>query len=265
MVNYKRPCDLLDKNYKCQCEKTYGRRTTKEFIELCKKKHGDLYDYSETIYNGSHEKVKVFCKKCQDYFFPLADNHLRSSGYPACGIKEMILKQTKSIDDVIKEFVIVHGNNYFYYLDTYISANKKIKIKCNKCGYDFFQQVNSHLRGSGCPKCNFSKGELKIEKYLKNNEIQYIAQKRFKNCKYKYTLPFDFYLPKLNICIEYDGEHHYKPIFQDELESCQIRDNIKTEFCFVNKIKLIRISYWDFDNIENILNNEFNNYTCIKS
>jgi len=35
-------------------------------------------------------------------------------------------------------------------------------------------------------------------------KIKYINQKRFKKCKNKLPLPFDFYLPDLNICIEYD-------------------------------------------------------------
>ena len=38
------------------------------------------------------------------------------------------------------------------------------------------------------------------------------SQKRFKDCKDKRQLPFDFYLPSYNVCIEYQGEQHYRPI-----------------------------------------------------
>jgi hypothetical protein len=32
-------------------------------------------------------------------------------------------------------------------------------------------------------------------------------------------------------------------------------DNIKNKYCFDNNIKIIRIPYWDYSKIENILNN----------
>ena len=72
-------------------------------------------------------------------------------------------------------------------------------------------------------------------------------------------MPFDFYLPQYNICIEYDGEFHYKMIMEyDEFINQKIRDTIKTVYCKENNIKLIRIPYWEFNNIENILIKELN-------
>ena len=70
-------------------------------------------------------------------------------------------------------------------------------------------------------------------------------------------MPFDFYLPDYNICIEYDGELHYKSIDfyggEEELMKQQNRDNIKTQYCKDNNITLIRIPYWDLNNINKIL------------
>ena len=40
----------------------------------------------------------------------------------------------------------------------------------------------------------------------------------------------------------------------EKFKSQQYRDKIKTEYCKNNNIKLIRIPYTDFDNIEKILN-----------
>lgn len=67
-------------------------------------------------------------------------------------------------------------------------------------------------------------------------------------------MPFDFYLPMYNMAIEYDGEFHYRQIpgFND-LPSQQHRDEIKTQYCEENDIILLRIPYWDKDNIESIL------------
>lgn len=73
-------------------------------------------------------------------------------------------------------------------------------------------------------------------------------------------MPFDFYLPDYNTCIEYDGELHYKAVDyfggDDALSNTKCRDEIKTQYCKENNIKLIRIPYWEFDNIEEILNRE---------
>ena len=70
-------------------------------------------------------------------------------------------------------------------------------------------------------------------------------------------MPFDFYLPAYNLCIEFDGEQHFKSIKhfggEKRLSIQKIKDNIKTEYCKNNNIKLLRIPYYDFNNIEKIL------------
>lgn len=78
-------------------------------------------------------------------------------------------------------------------------------------------------------------------------------------------LPFDFYIPKNNILIEYDGEQHYKSVKMwggdNAFEKRKLHDSIKTKYCLDNKIKLLRIPYWDFDNIDEILNSELKKIT----
>jgi hypothetical protein len=72
--------------------------------------------------------------------------------------------------------------------------------------------------------------------------------------------------------IEYDGEFHYLPIISKKrLKYQQILDGKKNNYCLINNIPLLRIPYWDFDNIEIIiddfiknLSNNKNNYTSIK-
>ena len=79
--------------------------------------------------------------------------------------------------------------------------------------------------------------------------------------KKKRVLPFDFYLLDYNTCIEYDGSLHYETGYsetQEDLEDRQKKDNIKTQYCKDHNIKLIRIPYWEFKNIENILKQKLN-------
>lgn len=140
-------------------------------------------------------------------------------------------------------------------------AFSKIKIICPKHGI-FEQSAYIHISGSGCPKCKSSKGEIEIQKYLYDNNIKYEYQKIFKDCKLKTYLPFDFYLFEHNICIEYDGEQHFKPIEYfggyNAFNDLKIKDQLKTEYCEINKIKLIRISYIDIKNIKKILKEKIN-------
>lgn len=97
-----------------------------------------------------------------------------------------------------------------------------------------------------------SKGEIKISNVLKSLNLNFEREKRFKNCKNKKELRFDFYLPDYNCCIEYDGIQHFQEcsLCTDTLEDRKYRDNIKNQYCRDNNIKLIRISYIDYDKID---------------
>lgn len=117
---------------------------------------------------------------------------------------------------------------------------------------------NNFKNGTRCAKCNNSKGENIIENWLKENDIKYKSQYRFDNCRGKSkSLPFDFYLFDYDICIEYDGKQHYKlDCFNYTLLDLMDRkylDTVKNDYCKNNNIRLIRIPYWNFDNIEEIL------------
>ena len=64
----------------------------------------------------------------------------------------------------------------------------------------------------------------------------------------------------MNLCIEFDGELHYKPIErfggEERFKIYKLHDEIKNTYCEQKQIKLIRIPYWDFNEIENILNSQ---------
>ena len=125
--------------------------------------------------------------------------------------------------------------------------------------------------GSRCLICNGKRkslGEEKIKEYLIKNNIDFVQQKIFDECNYKGHLYFDFYLPQHNICIEYDGIGHFEPTdfagkgeewAEEQFRDNQIRDNIKNNYCKNININLLRIPYWEFDNIENIIENKLKN------
>lgn len=131
------------------------------------------------------------------------------------------------------EIICACGNHYTTTLSHFMHDNK---IQCNECSK------------------RKSKNEKLVEIFLEFLSISFIREYRFKECRDKYSLPFDFYLPDYNICIEIDGEQHYKPVQFGNItlekaiknfEKVKDRDDIKTQYCLDNNIKLLRISYRD--------------------
>lgn len=136
------------------------------------------------------------------------------------------------------------------------SYNRDIMWKC-QCDCGNIKYVSTkNLKQNAVQSCGCltkSSGELKIEQLLIKIGIIYNLQYKFQNCKNKKCLPFDFYLPEYNICIEYDGEQHYKPVDywggEEGFKQRQKNDEIKNQYCKDNNIKLIRIPYWDYDKL----------------
>jgi very-short-patch-repair endonuclease len=215
------------------------RHTLEYFIEKANKIHNNKYDYTLVIYKNCETKVKIICPE-HGIFEQIPYHHLR-------GVECSLCKKVKLTQDIfINESKIIHGNKYDYSLVEYINTKTKVKIICPIHG-KFEQKPSNHLRGRGCKICNDSKGEIEIKKILDRYNIKYEKQFKFKDCKNIFPLPFDFYLPKYNICIEYDGEQHYESIKywggDETFEKIKLRDSIKNEYCKNNNIKLIRIKY----------------------
>ena len=160
-------------------------------------------------------------------------------------------------EQFIQKCILKHGDLYDYSLTKYKSYNDFVDIICKKHGI-FKQKPSIHLSGCGCQKCNNSIGETLIENYLIEKEIKYEKQYTFDDCFYKKKLLFDFYLLDYNICIEYDGEFHYKDLGFNDLESQKIKDNIKNEYCSKKNIHLLRIPYFNREMIKDIINNFLN-------
>lgn len=232
-----------------KCSKKY-KLTTEEFINKSQKIHQNKYDYSLVNYKNSFIKVQINCPYHGE-FKQQPRNHLKGFGCMACSGKKQ-----KTTDDFIAEANKIHQNKYDYSNSFYTISKNNLDIICKKHGL-FTQRADKHLEGRGCPSCNESKGENLIKKFLNEKLITYEIQKNFDNCinpKTGKKLSFDFYLPNLNICIEYDGEQHFKSVNffggENSLLETQYRDRIKDKFCEDNDINLKRINYKQFNNIE---------------
>ena len=230
----------IDRKNGCpSCQKL----TTNIFIKKATIAHNNKYDYSEVVYNLK-SKIKIICP-AHGKFIQSPSSHLEGVGCKKCSDAA----KTSSLIEFVKKANDVHNNKYDYTESKYKNATTKIKIICPDHGY-YYQLPKAHLnQGNGCPKCKMSKGEIIISNFLEEHEIEFVSEKRFKDCKSLNILPFDFYLPLYNICIEYDGIQHFEEVAffggKDALIKTKEHDKIKTIYCKNKNIKLIRISYRD--------------------
>lgn len=243
------------------------------FIRKANGVHNFLYDYSLiNEYTNAHQRVPIICKN-HGVFYQQAFVHLTGCHCPSCANEShKIQKNNLNKDIFITRSREIHGDRYDYSNAIYINCKTPTEIVCLVHG-SFFQKPYNHFNkrsATGCPLCNTSKGEIKLKTVCKMLDIGIVTQKSFPDCKYKNPLKFDGFFPYFNVCIEIQGQQHYKPVRHliftkfSENESIenfrvqQIKDQIKRDYCKSKGIKLIEIPYWEFKNIQTILEIELN-------
>lgn len=138
-----------------------------------------------------------------------------------------------------------------------------LKMMCS-CGNDFSVTLNHFVNGKyQCNECRLKQSAIaaSVELWLNQNKILYVKEKIFENCRNKKPLPFDFYLPDFNACIEVDGIGHYRPVaFNGDKEKAKIiyeqrveNDKIKNNYCEQNNIPLLRLPFWVIEKEEHNL------------
>ena len=256
VIDYNNNSEILCKCVNC------GHRIIDNFRNLSYKnfrcKYCELQNISDLVKSGEVKVKKIeggyIELECKNGHIYKQDrrNLLAGKRCIQCYLDNKILTKDKIID----KFKDLHGGYYNYNFNNFKNLHSKIEITCKK-GHIFSQKVSNHLQGKGCPICRESLGERIISNYLKSKNIEYIRQKKFTDCVYVNPLPFDFYIPSLNLIIEYDGIQHFEPIKQfggdEEFEKVKIKDKIKTQYCLSKNIELFRISYKE-DIIEKLSN-----------
>ena len=207
-------------------------------------------------YVNSSTKIKVKHNACGGIYYASPSSMLEGHGCLECYGKfqrDIEYFKNKVFEEVGDEYAV---------LGEYVKAREKILMKHNICKCEFMITPDSFLnKKTRCPKCHVSKGEDLIYNYLFENNYDFSTQYSFNDCRNKNPLPFDFAIfndqNNLHCLIEYDGKQHFKSVEffggESSFKQRKINDSIKDEYCYINGIKLIRIPYWDFDRIDEIL------------
>ena len=247
-----------------QCAKIQRAKSKTMNHETFVKRVAQLYPNIRVLgeYINTHNPIEVQCTVCGYKWKPKAAQ-LLIDGNGGTGCKQCYTQlQTKSTS-VFKE-ELLQKNPYVKLIGDYYNSYTKTTFKCIACDKKCIWKTTPKivLDGGKSPICLSSNGVIKIEKYLQTKNIVYCREKTFNDCKNVKCLPFDFYLPQYNICIEYDGRQHYQPVnfngcsnekALDSFQKNQINDNIKNQYCKLKNINLLRISYLDEDVIDDIL------------
>lgn len=207
-----------------------AKMTKESFIKKAKEKWGDRFDYSLVEYKNNATKVCIIDGDGKKYYQTPA-NHLY--GFD-CSVNVKC-----STNNFIERAKKVHGEKYNYSKTEYVNAKNKVTITCPIHG-DFYQLPHNHLKGQGCPKCKQkSVLETSVEKILKENDIQYEPQKRFKWIGKK---SLDFFISETNTAIECQGkEHLYETGQWEDFETILNRDIEKYKLCSENNIKVVYV------------------------
>ena len=126
--------------------------TTEEFIEECRDRHGQKYDYRKVVYDGRHRKVIIICR-VHGEFEQTPNSHIRGgSGCPKCSHIRVAAFHRKSLENFLLDAAEVHGERYDYGKVVYKNTMTKVTIGCRPHG-EFAQTPDAHLGGAGCPTC----------------------------------------------------------------------------------------------------------------
>lgn len=223
------------------CPRCAGRIVTQEdFEKRVRSKNNGQFTFLDS-YRGIDVKIRCRCNNCNYTWSLTPHDFYRIKGCPMCQTNHSYTTSEYRI-----KLFNIHGNEYSL-VESY-KPNRKLKFRHNKCNHEFLARSADMLEiNTGCPYCNESHGESMIRHFLKLHNITYNQQYKFIGCKYKQELPFDFYLPKYRIAIEYDGIQHFQINHFGRTKSnfaiAKLRDHIKDWYCQSHNIQLVRIPY----------------------
>lgn len=277
---YKTPSALLGTSI-IPCEKCELNRKQINFIEASEKLFNGIYDYSEVVYVGSKQKVKIWCKVCEKYFYQSPNQHLHGpkngGGCPICSLNSRSEQQIIPVEEFISRSKLVHSDTFLYDDIEYFGMSTYAKITCRIHG-NFKIDPHMHIANRrGCPICNCKSNWVKeIHRFLIDKNIKYTTEHTYDDCRLKFKLPFDFAIvDELNNVVglvEYQGKQHSRMSDWskdmnkniEEYERLMKTDAIKREYTFRNEIPFLDIWHYEKDKLEKLSSFIWSLFYCNK-
>lgn len=242
---------------KCVCQGGNYKWNTLSFAKAVKSISPQIIVLEDQEWPGIRNKIKCKCLECNHEWTAVGYSLLNKQGCPVCARKKINESKIKTLEECQQklderniEFEIIKYNGSAADCESSI-------FKCKHCGGYRKSTFNNFMQSQ--PQCScqkkISKGERIIANLLSELNIAFETQatRYINNHKHYY----DFYIPSLNIYIEYDGEQHKKPVSrfggEQEFYKRQKRDAEKDMWCYYEKADLIRIDSKSRALIKNII------------
>lgn len=206
-IYYVRPNDFLRGGRCPYCNGNKAKqKTTDQFKKEVYGKVGNEYTVLGNYINRS-TPILMRHNKCGREYLVEPGSFLYHSRCIECRYKDRRLS-IKEVKHRIKECL---GPSYKL-VEYPGSVFKKTLIKHTLCGNTFGVRMDDvWFKHSGCPVCSESRGEDYIRGYLNTKGYNFEFQKSFVGLRDKNPLFYDFYIPVINVLIEYQGTQHYVP------------------------------------------------------
>ena len=181
--------------------------------------------------------------------------------------KERISARMKAYREANKERISARMKAYYEANKDRISAQKKAHYEANKermLAQRSVRYERTRFERTSIPigMRVYSVGEEMVRICLDEMGVEYKREKRFAWLRCESQMRLDFYLPELNMAIEYDGAQHKDIVawYRIELKNSKrfgdvgfdaykMRDELKDRLCAEHGIKVVRIDK-SIDNIE---------------
>lgn len=242
-----KPSNILNAKYGCaKCANNF-KKTHEDFLSTIQNQNIEVLDN----YVNNKTKIRYICKKHNYKGYALPSSFKQKYVCPMCaGIK------LKTTEEFKREMCQV--NNDIEIIGEYVNNYTKIKCRCKIHNIEFSTKPTHLLDNVGCPVCNKSKGEKEIAKILNLYSVNFEPQQKYEGLfgLGGGLLSYDFYLPDYNLLIEYQGEYHDGTVSnqtEKEFEIQKEHDRRKRNYAKTHNIELLEIWYYDFKNIEQIL------------
>jgi hypothetical protein len=204
------------------CPKCKGcNLTINDFIIKCNGIYGNnIYDFTNSKYNGCSEKINIYCNNHKIFFDRLPTKLLNGHGCYECMKERKINNLKLTLDEFINKSKKIHGYIYDYSQVNYIDYYTNVMIICKKHNIFSIKPQYHLINKTGCPKCsknNYSKKQIEWLKYM---NIKYDTN--IKHALNDGEVKIDKYLidgfcEKNNICFEFNGDlFHGNPKIYDK-------------------------------------------------